>query len=124
MKHAFINSQYYPIGSIIRRRLDGIAGLYGWHWGIYVGNGEVVHFNGFTKKERGAIIRRDSLTKFAAGHGIQLHHRPSDSKRGKAIADFACRLQGLSENGFNGSYAFLSKNCQDFCAYCYVQALA
>jgi len=124
MKHTHMNSQSYPAGAIISRRLDGIAGLYGWHWGIYVGNGQVVHFNGLTKKERGAIIRQDSLSDFAADHRIHLYHSPSDSKQGKAIADFACQLQELSDNGFNGSYMFLSKNCQDFCAYCYAQALA
>jgi len=123
MKHASMNSHCLPTGAIISRRLDGMAGLYGWHWGIYVGNDQVVHFNGFTKKECRAIIRRDPLAEFAAGHRIHLYHHPTDSKQGKAIADFACQLQALNDNGFNGSYAILSKNCQDFCAYCYAQAL-
>jgi hypothetical protein len=110
--------QAFPIGSIVRRRLDGFIGFAGWHWGVYVGNNQIVHFNGLAKKERSAFIQCDSVEAFGAGHRVVLHRRPNDLQHGIATAQKARELQSIAENGFNGTYHFLIRNCQDFCRHC------
>jgi len=66
----------YPQGTILRRRLGGLCGLLAWHWGICVGDGSVVHFNGQRRKEREAKIKLGSVGAFADGHRVYIHRRP------------------------------------------------
>lgn len=108
----------FPIGSIVKRRLDGFFGCFTWHWGVYVGDGQVVHFNGLTKKERSAIIRVDCVGEFAAERRVFLHRRPDDLRHGIATAHKAREIQSSTENGYNGVYRFFVHNCQDFCRHC------
>ena len=110
--------EHFTPGTIVRRRLDGMIGFVAWHWGVYVGYDQVVHFNGRAKKERSAIIRIDSVHAFGEGHTVLVHRRPDDLRHGIAIARKAREVHALTENGFNGSYQFLIRNCQDFCRHC------
>jgi hypothetical protein len=110
----------YEIGSILRRRLDGISGLFGWHWGVCVGDGFVIHFNGERAKQRSAVIRRDTTGEFSSRRTVCVHARPKNLAHGRAIRGEACRLHDLVHgNGFNGSYDLVFRNCQDFCMQCY-----
>jgi len=109
----------YPIGSILRRRLDGIFGLFLWHTGVYVGDGKVAHFNGVVKKQCSATIRIDAIVDFAGGHTVFLHYLPKDNKHGVAIVERAHKLHRRPDNGFDCAYQMITNNCQDFCSFCY-----
>lgn len=110
----------YPRGVILRRRLGGLCGLWAWHWGIHLGNGSVVHFNGLRKKQREAKIRLESIAEFASGHKVYVHRRPRCQRHAVAICGEALRLHRLAaRNGFDSAYDFAFRNCQDFCKKCY-----
>ncbi len=106
-------------GSIVKRPVNGFWGLFYNHMGIYIGNDEVVHFSGESKKADDAIIRKDKLQAFAAGHEVRLHASPKNSEHANAICQEAQRLLVNRSNGYNEQYGFVARNCEDFCVHCY-----
>lgn len=109
----------FPLGSIIKRRLDSFWGLFYCHMGIYVGDDEVIHFCGMKKKQRGARVRRDSLKEFADGQEVLLHEAPESDSHGRAVCRAAEHLYRHRHNGFDGRYEFAWNNCEDFCVACF-----
>ena len=80
--------------------------------GIYVGNGNVVHYRGLSRGLRAGPVEEVPLAEFAAGHPVRVrpHHR----------ARFDCRsviARARSRIGEN-SYRILSNNCEHFCEWC------
>ena len=111
-------------GTIVKRRLHGLYGLLYWHMGVYVGDGTVVHYNGETKKTRGAVLRRDALEAFAAGRSIVVHAAPRNAQHGGAVCDEALRRLDSEADHYEGRYDFALHNCEDFCVDCYQVAYA
>lgn len=109
---------HIPLGSIVKRRLHGLAGLFFWHMGVYVGAGMVIHFGG-EKKPGDDTVRRDTLETFAAGRRVVLHAEPRDTAHSEAVVDAAERLCADARNRFNGRYHFAHNNCEDFCVASY-----
>ncbi len=106
-------------GTIVKRSLGG---WYGWlycHMGIYVGGGQVIHFNGEKQKTRNAVLRKDSLAKFADGRPVKAHAVPRNAAHARAVCAEAERLLRAEQNDFNNRYHFVSNNCESFCVNCF-----
>lgn len=114
----------YPVGSIIRRKLTGWWGFAYCHMGVYVGNGEVIHFNGERKKHRGARLRRDTVEEFSSGQRIVVHTAPRSQHHAAAVVAAAERELASRENRFNARYSFAWNNCEDFCVACFQENYA
>ena len=109
----------YPVGTILKRPLTGLPGWFCFHWGVYVGEGKVIHFNGLEKKSPWAVLRLDSVEGFREGQSISVVEMPADERRGQEIGRRAYQaLNDRRRNGFDGRYCFFTNNCQDFCVWC------
>ncbi len=106
-------------GSIIKRPLGGWYGRLYCHMGVYVGAGMVIHFNGEKQKTRNAVLRRDSLEKFADGKPVKLHAAPKNAAHGQAICVAAEQHYQDEQNGYNNRYDFVRNNCESFCVHCF-----
>jgi hypothetical protein len=106
-------------GSIIKRSLGGWSGLLYCHMGVYIGDGMVIHFNGEKQKTRNAVLRKDTLEKFAAGKPVRLHAAPKNAAHAQAICAAALRHYQDEQNGFNNCYDFVHNNCENFCVHCF-----
>lgn len=106
-------------GSIIKRPIEGFWGWLYDHMGIYIGNNQVVHFSGESKKERDVLIHKVCLAEFAAGHKVQLHAAPKNRMHAIAICKKADQIYKNRNNSYNGRYHFTWNNCEDFCIECY-----
>lgn len=105
-------------GSIIKRDLDGAAGLAFSHVGIYVGEGKVIHFDGEILGDRDARVREVSLAQFTKGRPLKLSAEPRSQKHGSAVVAEARRIL-RSPSTWNGTYNFAIRNCEDFAQHCY-----
>lgn len=106
-------------GSIIKRPLGGLYGLFYCHMGVYVGDGMVIHFNGEKQKTRHAVLRKDTLERFAEGRTVKLHAAPKNAAHARAVCEEADRHYRDEQNGFNNCYDFVSNNCESFCVRCF-----
>ena len=91
------------------------------HYGVYVGNGEVVHFSylkeeKFLNKDTHVRIVKTSYEDFA--NGSQTYREPlregMNANSGKETAKIA---KGLVDNDFGG-YNLATNNCEHFANYC------
>jgi cell wall-associated NlpC family hydrolase len=82
------------------------------HHGIYVGNGQVIHYGGFHHTVRRRPVEAISLRRFAAGRPIGVRREPAAVYLGSdAVARARSRL-GEDE------YGLLTNNCEHFCTWC------
>jgi len=109
----------FPVGSILRRPVEGTVSKAFFHEGILMPDGKVIHFNGQRKGDTGAVLREDSLVDFANGGFVHCHQMPLDEAHSMEVCSRARDLLDNQENHFNGNYCFLFKNCQDFCRLCF-----
>jgi hypothetical protein len=82
------------------------------HHGIYVGNGNVVHYRGLSRGLRAGPVEEISLARFAGGHPVRV--RPHEAARFDRQSVIARARSRLGEN----SYRILSNNCEHFCEWC------
>ena len=115
--------EIYSPGTILRRRLPGLVGIFAWHWGIYLGNNKVIHLNGERMLDRNASVMVDTLEVFSNSMKLHVHNRPNTLADGRRICQQArCIAETGTQNGLNGQYGFFFNNCQDFCSECYEHA--
>jgi hypothetical protein len=81
------------------------------HHGIYVGNGEVIHYSGDKANKRGATIRRDTIEKFAQGRAVEVVSYGQRLRGTEAVRRAETRL---GENGYN----LFGNNCEHFARWC------
>jgi hypothetical protein len=115
------NGAFAP-GSVVKRPIAGIFGLWGLfkHVGVFVGNGQVVHFAGLPGSGAGgASIVQTSLKEFADGQRVTLYAAPRNKEHAAAIIREARRLLYVQENTFNGRYDLALNNCEDFTKHCF-----
>jgi hypothetical protein len=103
-------------GCILRRELSSFLGLVH-HAGIYIGNGNVIHFSGMGKNEN-AKIETISLTEFANSKPVYVWATPVDNKHGEQICNKAKEILN-NHNQYNGQYDIITNNCEDFVKECY-----
>ena len=106
-------------GSIIKRSLSGLQGFIWNHMGIYMGNSQVIHFNGESKTISDATIKLDSLAHFADGKSVYIHAEPVSRRHAVAVCREAEKHLKNIRNGFNNNYDFVFQNCEDFCVQCF-----
>ncbi len=111
-------------GSIIKRRLRGWYTRYTWllgvqwHMGIYVGQGQVIHFNGEWSSAN-AMVCKESLQQFANGERLFIHAAPKDNHHAAAVCARAERILSGHDHAFNNKYSFVFNNCEDFSVTCF-----
>lgn len=82
------------------------------HHGIYVGNGQVIHYGGFHHAGGRRPVEAISLRSFAAGRPIGVRGEPAAAYRGNdAVARARSRLG-------EDKYGLLTNNCEHFCTWC------
>jgi hypothetical protein len=85
-------------------------GLYS-HHGIYIGDGQVVHFSGLSKDKTTATIRRGTFAAFQNGSRVEvIPYR-------RAFSPHHVVRRALSRVGENGYHAFRN-NCEHFARWC------
>lgn len=81
------------------------------HHGIYIENGEVVDFSGYSKRS----IRTVKLEKFAGGSPV--YRWSYDSYRGKIYSPDEIVIRAQSQIGMR-DYSVVVKNCENFANWC------
>ena len=82
------------------------------HHGVYVGDGRVVHYAGFSNRWRAGPIEEVSLSTFALGHPV---HVVAHSDRAYSPQEVIARA--LSRVG-ERNYRLLTNNCEHFSNWC------
>ncbi|MBY0231807.1 MAG: lecithin retinol acyltransferase family protein [Gemmataceae bacterium] len=109
----------YSVGTILKRPFAGFMGWFCFHWGVYVADGKVIHFNGVEKKSPKAVIRLDTVDDFREKQHVSIVEKPPDERRGEEIQKRAFQaLNDGKKNDFDGKYCFVFNNCQAFCVRC------
>ena len=82
------------------------------HHGIYVGEGRVVHYSGFSTFLSHGPVKECSLKSFTTGHRVSL--KPSDGGAFAADQVVARACSRLGED----RYSLFTNNCEHFCEWC------
>jgi hypothetical protein len=83
------------------------------HHGIYIGNGQVIHFTSDRSKDTAsARVRVSTLAEFADGHEILVEQYEGPTLLPWDIVDNAWRVVGAT------GYGLLSKNCEHIARWC------
>jgi hypothetical protein len=86
------------------------------HHGIYVGAGQVVHYQGLSSSLRRGPVAKVSLAEFAHGHPVRVHGKADVAYSGIEVAARACSRLG------EDAYDVLRNNCEHFCSWCLIGA--
>lgn len=97
----------WPIGAHLVTPRRGYT-----HHGIYIGNGMVVHYAGFSRGLCRGPVQQVSVCDFAAGRAIWVEPVTSPAFGGNEAAHRA--RSRLGEDG----YRILTSNCEHFCNWC------
>src|SRR5215469_10838501 len=89
---------------IVRRRAY-------FHHGIYMGNGRMIHYAGWSRGTRG-LVEEETLEQFTEGHPYRIGRMPADRRAGEDIARHAHSRLGERR------YHLLRNNCEHFCNWC------
>ena len=82
------------------------------HHGIYVGAGQVIHYQGLSSSLRRGPVAKVSLAEFSHGHPVHLHGEADVAYSGIEVAARACSRVG------EDAYDVLRNNCEHFCSWC------
>lgn len=82
------------------------------HHGIYVGQGRVVHYSGFSGVWHCGPVEEVSLPRFAAGHPVKIVDHDISAYAPQEIVRRA--RSRIGEN----DYRLLTNNCEHFCNWC------
>ena len=84
------------------------------HHGIYVGAGQVVHYEGLSSSLRRGRVAKVSLAEFAHGHPVRMHDEADVAYCGIEVVARACSRLG------EDAYDVLRNNCEHLCSWCLV----
>ncbi|MBP0620993.1 lecithin retinol acyltransferase family protein [Cupriavidus consociatus] len=82
------------------------------HHGIYVGAGQVVHYQGLSSSLHRGSVAKVSLAEFSHGHPVRLHGKAGAAYSGIEVVERACSRLG------EDTYDVLRNNCEHFCSWC------
>ncbi|MDB5989189.1 MAG: hypothetical protein JWQ10_592 [Herbaspirillum sp.] len=82
------------------------------HHGIYVGEGQVMHYGGLCRSLHRGPVEEVSIARFAAGRTIRIKPSPLPKYAGQEAVRRA--RSRLGEN----RYRLLTNNCEHFCTWC------
>lgn len=86
------------------------------HHGIYVGAGQVVHYQGLSSSLRRGPVAKVSLAEFTHGQPVRVQGEAELAYSGIEVAARACSRLG------EDAYDVLRNNCEHFCSWCLVGA--
>jgi hypothetical protein len=86
------------------------------HHGIYVGAGQVVHYEGLSSSLRRGRVAKVSLAEFAHGYPVRMHDEADVAYSGIEVVTRACSRLG------EDAYDVLRNNCEHFCSWCLIGA--
>ncbi len=112
-----MNGEKLSAGCEVRRSFRG--GVF-FHTGIYVGKGRVVHFGerGPGEPLRAQQVAECSLEEFSRGEKVRVGLQPRNPAHARAVVRQAYALLRKSDNGFDGKYNLVLRNCEDFTRHC------
>jgi HRAS-like suppressor 3 len=96
-----------PVGAHLVTERKGYA-----HHGIYVGDGEVIHYAGFSRRQRRGPVERTSIAGFAHGFAVSIQIDNCPRSDGEEVARRAGSRLGEND------YRLLTNNCEHFCSWC------
>lgn len=96
-----------PLGAHLVAERNGYE-----HHGIYVGNGQVIHYAGFSRRQRRRPVECISIHCFACGFSVTVQRDASPCYDGEEVARRASSRLGESD------YRLLTNNCEHFCSWC------
>ncbi|MGN7103371.1 lecithin retinol acyltransferase family protein [Ralstonia holmesii] len=96
-----------PVGAHLVAERDGYE-----HHGIYVGNGQVIHYAGFAHRQRRGPVECISIGCFACGCAVTIQRDASPCYDGEEVARRAGSRLGERD------YRLLTNNCEHFCSWC------
>ncbi|MCO5398851.1 lecithin retinol acyltransferase family protein [Ralstonia soli] len=96
-----------PLGAHLVAERNGYE-----HHGIYVGNGQVIHYAGFSRRQRRGPVERISIHCFACGFAVAIQRDTSPCYDGEEVARRASSRLG------ERNYRLLTNNCEHFCSWC------
>ncbi|WP_080744947.1 lecithin retinol acyltransferase family protein [Cupriavidus necator] len=82
------------------------------HHGIYVGDGQVIHYGGFDHSAKRRPVEYIALRAFAAGKDLRIQTEPDAVYAGIDVVERAKSRLGEDQ------YQFLTNNCEHFCTWC------
>jgi len=86
------------------------------HHGIYVGAGQVVHYEGLSSSLRRGPVAKVGLAEFAHGHPVRIHDESDVAYSGLEVVARACSRLG------EDAYDLLRNNCEHLCSWCLIGA--
>lgn len=102
-----LDTEGWPLGAHLVTPRRGYT-----HHGIYVGNGRVIHYSGFSRMWWPGPVEQVSIEHFARGRPVAMQVASSSRYDGSARAERA--RQRLGENCFS----LFRNNCEHFCEWC------
>ena len=113
---AFIKSNKPEVGSLLK-----IKRKYGYyHYGIYIGNDQVIHFSGHNSDSVNnsnlVSIRQDHLNNFIRGDNLEYLPPIYSPFKTKEIISRAEQFKD-SKTFFDNPYNFVTNNCEHFARY-------
>jgi hypothetical protein len=82
------------------------------HHGIYVGGGQVVHYEGLSSSLRRGPITKVTLAEFSQGHPVRQQLDDGATYSGIDVVERACSRLG------EDAYDVLRNNCEHICSWC------
>ncbi|MGC5887503.1 lecithin retinol acyltransferase family protein [Ralstonia pseudosolanacearum] len=82
------------------------------HHGIYVGDGQVIHYAGFSRRQCRGPVERTPIARFACGFAVYVKLDVCPRYDGEEVARRAGSRLGESD------YRLLTNNCEHFCSWC------
>ncbi|CAJ0779662.1 hypothetical protein LMG7141_00914 [Ralstonia condita] len=104
---AAADTLFFSLGAHLVTQREGYE-----HHGIYVGDGQVIHYAGFCHGHRRGPVERVSTDAFACGHPVHVRTDRHPRYEGAEVARRAGSRLGES------NYRLLTNNCEHFCAWC------
>src|ERR1700710_1706560 len=106
MTELTVEQQEWPLGTHLVTPRFGYR-----HHGIYIGNGEVLHYAGLCEWWHVGPVEKISLDSFLSGHEVWVQEHPKAKYKG---ADIVARAYSrLCEK----SYSLFNNNCEHLCTW-------
>lgn len=83
------------------------------HHGVYVGDGRVIQYTGYSSGIRRRPVEEVSLGVFAGGHSVRVLHRGAGRYSPVEVIERARSRLGEDR------YRILTNNCEHFCEWCF-----
>jgi hypothetical protein len=99
--------EHFPLGAHIVTPRRGYT-----HHGIYVGAGQVVHYEGLSSSLRRGPVAKVSIAEFSNGHPVCVRDEVDVAYSGVEVVARACSRLG------EDPYDVLRNNCEHLCSWC------